>query len=72
MAGNELAIELLVLSEWTARQAAPAGRSPLAGDWSGRAPGVRHRPLLHRIGDTLAAAGEHLRGRAGEPGRARV
>ena len=72
MAGNELAIELLVLSEWAARRAAPAGRSPLTGDWSGRAPGVQHRPLLHRIGDALIAAGEHLRGRAGQPGPARV
>ena len=72
MAGNELASELLILSEWTARQAASGGRSPVAGDRSGHALHVERRPLLQRIGDGLVAAGEYLRGRAGEPRRARA
>jgi hypothetical protein len=64
MAGNELANEMMVLREWASRQAS-------ADRWPPR-PYGQSRPMLHRVGDALVAAGERLRDWAGAPRQVRV
>ena len=75
MAGNELAIEYMVLTELVSRY---ARREPLAERRAprpqGPAAGIAHgapRRLLHRLGDGLIAAGERFHGWSGAPAHAR-